>query len=183
MKIKDLFVSKKIQDHRPAFTLIELLVVIAIIGVLATISMISINAVRSRARDARRLSDMRSLVTAIEMYYNDYGEYPDCLFGCDKMATGDSSDYDGDGIQEYGWNECLGVKLRPYMSKLPSDPGGGQYTYQQSYRNGGNAIQLLFSLENASPNISNAKLIGISHYFFYSILVQQYADCSSNSCD
>ncbi|MFH1171716.1 MAG: type II secretion system protein, partial [bacterium] len=43
------------------FTLVELLVVIAIIGLLSTIAFISLNRARAKARDAKRISDVREL--------------------------------------------------------------------------------------------------------------------------
>lgn len=58
------------------FTLIELLVVIAIIGLLASVVLLSLNSARAKSRDAKRLSDVRQLVSALELYFNDYNTYP-----------------------------------------------------------------------------------------------------------
>lgn len=57
--------------NRKGFTLVELLVVIAIIGLLATIAFIALNQARAKARDAKRVSDVRELASALELYYND----------------------------------------------------------------------------------------------------------------
>jgi prepilin-type N-terminal cleavage/methylation domain-containing protein len=53
------------------FTLIELLVVIAIIGLLSTLAVISLTGARSKARDARRTSDLRAWQSALEVYRTD----------------------------------------------------------------------------------------------------------------
>ncbi len=58
------------------FTLIELLVVIAILGLLATIVAVSLTSARARARDARRVSDIRQLELAFELYYAAFQQYP-----------------------------------------------------------------------------------------------------------
>jgi len=69
---------------RKGFTLIELLVVIAIIGLLSTLAVVSLNSARSKARDAKRLSDMKTMSTAIELSLADTGAggYDDVLLGC-----------------------------------------------------------------------------------------------------
>jgi len=58
------------------FTLIELLVVIAIIGILATIVLVSLNSARSKARDTKKVADLRQIQLVLEMYYNDNSAYP-----------------------------------------------------------------------------------------------------------
>lgn len=61
------------------FTLIELLVVIAIIGLLSTLAVVALNNARMKARDAKRVSDIKQVQTALELYYNDVNAYPSAL--------------------------------------------------------------------------------------------------------
>ena len=67
--------------NQRGFTLIELLVVIAIIGLLSSVVLSSLNTARSKSRDARRLSDIKQLQTALELAFDDASppEYPDAL--------------------------------------------------------------------------------------------------------
>ncbi|HEY5383275.1 MAG TPA: prepilin-type N-terminal cleavage/methylation domain-containing protein [Candidatus Paceibacterota bacterium] len=64
------------------FTLIELLVVVAIIGVLASIILVSLNSARTKARDAQRVSDLKSLQGALEAYFGNNGVYPNPVTIC-----------------------------------------------------------------------------------------------------
>lgn len=64
------------KQYKKGFTLIELLVVIAIIGILSTLAVVSLGNARVRARDAKRLSDMRAMQSAMEIYYTDQSAYP-----------------------------------------------------------------------------------------------------------
>ena len=53
--------------RKKGFTLIELLVVIAIIGLLSTLAVVSLNSARGKARDAKRVSDVKQLSTILEI--------------------------------------------------------------------------------------------------------------------
>lgn len=57
------------------FTLIELLVVIAIIGLLSSVVLASLNSARTKSRDSNRISDLRNIQLALEMYYDKYETY------------------------------------------------------------------------------------------------------------
>ncbi len=79
--------SDFMKKNKPGFTLIELLVVIAIIGLLSTLSILALNTARARARDAKRISDVKQIQTALEMYYNDTGDYPTTASGGAAIAS------------------------------------------------------------------------------------------------
>ena len=55
---------------KKGFTLIELMVVVSIIGFLATLLVISVNTSRAKARDARRITDLRAIYVAQQAYFN-----------------------------------------------------------------------------------------------------------------
>lgn len=68
--------KEKIESPKKGFTLIELLVVISIIGVLSSVVLVALSSARMKARDALRISSVRSIKNAMELYYNDNKGYP-----------------------------------------------------------------------------------------------------------
>lgn len=59
-----------------AFTLIELLVVISIIGILSSVVLANLNSARAKARDVKRIADVKNLQLALELYFDNYRKYP-----------------------------------------------------------------------------------------------------------
>jgi len=88
------------------FTLIELLVVIAIIGLLASVVLLALNSARQKARDSKRVADVRQIQTALELYYNDFSGYP-AQASAGKITTGGS---------------VLSALVPTYMGGLPTSP-------------------------------------------------------------
>jgi len=58
------------------FTLIELLVVISIIGLLSSVVLASLSSARQKAKAVKIVAEMNQLKTALELYRNDKGKYP-----------------------------------------------------------------------------------------------------------
>ena len=110
-----------------AFTLIELLVVIAIIGLLATIAVVSLNQARIKGYDAKRTADIKQISTAMQMYLQDNGTYPDpgallCAGGSSQWyclgQTSASTCWEGG----FHGRDGLNTALAPYIVKIPDDP-------------------------------------------------------------
>lgn len=131
---------KNIFKNTKGFTLIELLVVIAIIGILASVVLVSLNTARQKARDARRVADMRTVQLALSMYYDTNNIYP-----AQNTVAG---------------LEGVAASLTAYVqgAKLPCDPslasgscganGGTGYVYYSP--TGGASYHLGAMMENSA---------------------------------
>ena len=138
----------KLKKHA-GFTLIELLVVVAIISLLSSIVMASLNSARVKARDAKRLTELRELAKAFELYYDDNGFYPP-----NPPLAGNYS--------WSSWNNWSSIIPASYISKVPVDPINndlgachvqqGCYLYHYCVTNGGQGFVLVGNLENPLKN-------------------------------
>ncbi len=64
------------KNNQRGFTIVELLIVIVVIIILAGLVLNSFKGVQERARDTERRTDINSVATQLEVYYNDNGGYP-----------------------------------------------------------------------------------------------------------
>ncbi len=69
----------KVFKPKTGFTLIEILIVVSIIGLLASVVLVGLGGFRSRGRDARRVTDLKSLQNGVELYYARNNQYPNTL--------------------------------------------------------------------------------------------------------
>ncbi|HDY73473.1 MAG TPA: prepilin-type N-terminal cleavage/methylation domain-containing protein [Candidatus Jorgensenbacteria bacterium] len=63
-------------NNQKGFTLIEMLVVIAIVGLLSSVVVVGLTGAREKARDARRIADIRGIQNDLELEYSDASGYP-----------------------------------------------------------------------------------------------------------
>jgi len=136
------------KNSNKAFTLIELLVVIAIIGVLAAVVLASLNSARAKARDAQRLSDLKQIQTALEMYYNEYGYYPKRVQAHTETDPGAC----GGTLSWCSSADSLKIDLVSYL-KLPLKNDAGfnkNYYYDSNPGDNNQSYGLMIELESSS---------------------------------
>lgn len=127
----------EIMKKQKGFTLVELLVVIAIIGLLSTLAVVSLNNARARSRDAKRVSDVKQVQTALEMYFNDNNAYP---------ATGGLSFASGTPA-----NIFTGPGGVTYMQQVPAAQAPGSYVY---FATSTVSYSIVYTLENATGGLT-----------------------------
>ena len=130
--------QKLMKTNQKGFTLIELLVVIAIIGILATMSVVALNSAREKARDSRRLSDIKNIQTALEMYYSSNNEYPSST---SVNTIGDGSSPLNDEIG----NTMADIPANPEPHGDGSCPSDAEYKYVTD-DNGGTTYTIMYCL-------------------------------------
>jgi len=134
--------------NKRGFTLIELLVVIAIIGLLSTLAVVSLNNARQKARDARRVSDIKQMQTALELYFNDQNLYPVEAAAVTLGAAAADTLSSTNGFD----TDAAGTVYMGKVPAAPTPPAGNAYTYAIS---DGSTYSIGFVLENAIPSLGS----------------------------
>lgn len=136
------------------FTLIELLVVISIISLLSSVVWANLNSAKAKARDAKRLSEIKQLQNALILYASDHGDvYPD-----------DNNTWPNDCSGSSGLKTFLNSLLVPnYLPKIPTDPNYPNDPWPQCYYYKSNSncytgdpvhsFILVFQTESATYNL------------------------------
>lgn len=127
--------------NKKGFTLIELLVVIAIIGLLSTLAVVSLSAARERARDAKRLADLRNIQGAMEIYASEQGVYP-----VYASAT-ELNENCLDGSKGPEETPITTPCIRNLMS-IPKDPVGSSYNFKYCSNSNGTQYRIWAGMES-----------------------------------
>ena len=143
------------------FTLIELIVVIVIIATLIGVSMPAINNARMKARDGRRVGELREIETALRLYSQSHsGNFPVCDSG-EKISASSTlitallplylmaqpEDPRPEFFAYYYKTDPNGTffKLAAYMEKnkdLAQDDGGTANDFYELYNYSGDKVSL-----------------------------------------
>lgn len=131
-------------NKRSGFTLIELLVVIAIIALLSTLAVVALGSTRKKANDAKRLTDIKQVQTALELYYSEHQGYPVTTANGVMLGDANASCLNAAGFAARG---CA----TPYMQQVPHDPSG---TALYQYRSlDGKTYLIDFTLESGVDSV------------------------------
>ena len=141
------------------FTIIELLIVIAILGVLAVALLITINPAEAqkKARDIKRLNDLKTLQTVIDQYISDGGVVAGAIT---TNAAGVNTTGLAAGSQACTASWLAGLTtatLCTYTRTIPTDPNNGT---SKSVVTGGTVAAPTFTVV---PVIYAAKIVGADY--------------------
>ncbi len=158
-----MFYHKK--THK-GFTLIELLVVIAVIGLLATIVATSVNSARLKARAAKRVSDLKQIQTALEMYYDTNNGYPNPGWGWRSECNA----WGG-----YAASNVIPGLVSTYLPTFPSDPSMNKTASTSCY---------LYLSNGTDYKLLDYNIVEFSSadYLKYSNFVDPTRDSGPNGC-
>lgn len=115
------------------FTLLEIIVVVVIIGILAAVVVPQFMERPGEARITRAKQDIQGIVTALKLYRLDNFNYPNSSQSLEALVSKPS-----------GQPEAPNWK-GPYLDRLPKDPWGKPYIYQQPGQRGAFDISSLGS--------------------------------------
>lgn len=104
-------IKTRLRTKQGGFTLYELIVVAGIIGLLVSIILTRLDVSREKARDTKKVQELKALQTALELYQLEANSYPPAPDGA-STANGD-----------------FGTILNPivdsgYISVIPTPPQG-----------------------------------------------------------
>jgi len=113
------------------FTLLELLVVITIVGFISVLAIASMTSVRAKSRDSKRLTDIKQIQAALNLYYTDKRMYPRISTATNATVLGVASARQCLNTSVNGFTTlgCSGA----FMADIPRDPGSNPANNRQYY--------------------------------------------------
>ncbi len=154
------YYMRLLKRFHKGFSLIEILVVIAIVAVLSLIGYYSLQSIRIAGRDAKRLSDVQSLQSALLQYYQRNDAYPTLITAGQPLASpAGGATYltqVPQNAKPYNDNGCVD---EDYSYKAIS--GGASFILSTCIGKGDNGSQILVSTPKGVFRAPNSSSVGV----------------------
>lgn len=131
-------------SRQQGFSLIEIMVVVVIIGILAALIVPRLMDRPDQARVVAARQDIAALMQALKLYRLDNGRYPGAEQGLQALVKPPQ----GSGA----------VPVTPYLERLPNDPWGHPYQYQNPGKQGDIDVLSLGADSKPGGEASNADI-------------------------
>ncbi len=142
------------QRNQRGFTLVELLVAVGIIGVLASITAVSVGSARGKARDARRIADVKSVQNSLELYFNNLEKYPTTAAEVTIARDYSICSVSTALVNATTCTAAQGAAILAPMPGAPTPPTTNAYKYNSA---DGSTYTIKFTLENITNGLSAAE--------------------------
>lgn len=125
----DTVAAKGARKSTAVIVVAVVVVVIAVIGLLSTLAVVALNSARQKARDSKRVADIKQIQTALELYFADNNSYP-VVNGLEGLELGSEN---GAILAAHGFGD---YSSPVYMNSVPAAPtpaDGGCTSAENSY--------------------------------------------------
>ena len=127
---------KGLQSKRPSFTLLEIVLVSFLVAVTVLLGTRGINSLNTRARDLKRLADIKDIQAAAMLYRQQVGTFPAAITPGEPLISPDGT--------------------QTYMSRVPDSPECSECDnaphYSYASKAPYNSYSLKFTLEGSTSN-------------------------------
>ena len=160
------------------FTLIELLVVISVIVVIAGLVIVSLSSSRAKSRDAKRIANLDTIRSGLEMYKLSRGELPATSPSSSSLCPISSEGSDSCTVNSilFDWTGLTDA-LQDYVSVMPKDPLNGKTgafgVYAYYYQATASDYKIYAQLEEFSDSDDGGICTGF--YELYSVGAQGWS--------
>jgi prepilin-type N-terminal cleavage/methylation domain-containing protein len=172
--------ESNLEKNQKGFSLIELLVVAVLIGILTSATIVIINpaTIRARGRDAQRISDLKTIQTALEQFYLRYRGYPSAQTSACSGTTCFIKISGSDRLTNclITGGSCASVSnWVAVTNSIPTDPSGATGTNGPCTANSTQAYYYAAPYRASDPGLADGYVI--------TAIMEQPSSVGGNTCN